>query len=159
RRTAADGLRGRGPMPAPSRRRRGIKIAAAVIAAVVILGGAFLLARSVYFLGTNDQGDVALYRGLPYELPLGINLYSEQYSIPVQEGTLSEDRQKAVTEHELRGKNDATSLVTDINQTEGAQQRAAALAAQQAAQKQAQQAQKKKKSQSAKKRKQQAQGP
>jgi PPM family protein phosphatase len=154
-RTAADRLRGRGPMPAPSRRRRGIKIAAAVIGVVVILGGAFLLARSVYFLGTNDQGNVALYRGLPYELPLGINLYSEQSSIPVQEGTLSEDRQKAVTEHELRSKGDATSLVTDINQTEGAQQRAAALAAQQAAQKQAQQ----KKAQSAKKRKQQAQNP
>jgi PPM family protein phosphatase len=154
-RTAADRLRGRGPMPAPSRRRRGIKIAAAVIGVVVILGGAFLLARSVYFLGTNDQGNVALYRGLPYELPLGINLYSEQSSIPVQEGTLSEDRQKAVTEHELRRKGDATSLVTDINQTEGAQQRAAALAAQQAAQKQAQQ----KKAQSAKKRKQQAQNP
>src|SRR6476660_1125964 len=42
-RTAADRLRGRGPMPAPRRRRRGIKIAAAVIGAVVILGGAFLL--------------------------------------------------------------------------------------------------------------------
>jgi protein phosphatase len=113
-RTAADRLRGRGPMPAPRRRRRGIKIAAAVIGAVVILGGAFLLARSVYFLGTNDQGNVALYRGLPYELPLGINLYSEQYSVPVQEGTLSEDRQKAVTEHELRGKGDASSLINDI---------------------------------------------
>src|SRR3954452_18856 len=59
-RTAADRLRGRGAMPAPSRRRRGIKIAAAVIGVVVILGGAFLLARSVYFLGTDDQGDVAL---------------------------------------------------------------------------------------------------
>jgi len=113
-RTAADRLRGRGPMPAPRRRRRGIKIAAAVIAAVVILGGAFLLARSVYFLGTDDQGNVALYRGLPYQLPLGINLYSQQYSIPVQEGTLSEDRQKAVTEHEFRGKGDASSLINDI---------------------------------------------
>ena len=69
-----------------------------------------------------------LYRGLPYELPLGISLYSKQYSIPVQEGTLSEDRQRAVTGHTLRGKDDATSLVDDIQQrpTEG---RAAAAAA------------------------------
>src|SRR5436305_3623731 len=120
-RAATDRLRGRGPMPPPRRRRRGIKIAAAILAAAVVIGGAFLLARSVYFLGTDDHGDVALYRGLPYELPLGIGLYSKQYSIPIQEGTLSEDRQRAVTGHTLRGKSDATSLITDIQQrpTEG----------------------------------------
>jgi hypothetical protein len=57
---------------------------------------------------------VALYRGLPYSLPLGISLYSKQYSIPVQEGTLSEERQKAVTGHEWRGKGNATGLIDDI---------------------------------------------
>jgi protein phosphatase len=113
-RAAGDRLRGRGPMPAPRRRRRVLGSAAALLAAVVIIGGGFLLARSVYFLGTDSQGNVALYRGLPYQLPLGINLYSEQYSVPVQEGTLSEDRQRAVTGHTLRGKGDATSLVDDI---------------------------------------------
>jgi PPM family protein phosphatase len=115
-RAATDRLRGRGPIPAPSRRRRAISIGLVVAAVLVVCGGAFLLARSVYFLGTNDEGNVALYRGLPYELPLGINLYSEQSSIPVQEGTLSEDRQRAVTEHELRGKDDAADLVIDIQQ-------------------------------------------
>src|SRR4051794_32662291 len=113
-RAATDRLRGRGPMPAPSRRRRGIKIAAAVLAAAIAIAAAVLVVRSVYFLGTDEGGNVAVYRGLPYELPLGINLYSQQYSIPVQEGTLSEDRQKTVTAHELRGKDDATSLVDDI---------------------------------------------
>jgi PPM family protein phosphatase len=113
-RAAGDRIRGRGPMPAPPRRRRVLGIAAAVLAAVVVIGGGFLLARSVYFLGTDSQGNVALYRGLPYELPLGISLYSKQYSIPVQEGTLSEARQKAVTGHTLRGKGDATNLVDDI---------------------------------------------
>jgi protein phosphatase len=113
-RAAGDRLRGRGPMPAPPRRRRGIKIAAAVLAAVVVVGGALLVVRSIYFLGTDGREDVALYRGLPYQLPLGIHLYSEQYSIPVQVGTLSEERQKAVTEHELRGKGDATNLIDDI---------------------------------------------
>jgi serine/threonine protein phosphatase PrpC len=113
-RAAGDRLRGRGPMPAPPRRRQILGIATAVLAAVVVIGGGFLLARSVYFLGTDGQGNVALYRGLPYQLPLGINLYSEQYSIPVQEGTLSEERQGAVTGHTLRGKGDATNLVDDI---------------------------------------------
>jgi protein phosphatase len=141
-RAATDRLRGRAPMPAPSRRRRAIRIAAIAAAVIVVVGGAFLFARSLYFLGTNDSGNVALYRGLPYELPLGVNLYSEQASISVQVGTLSEERQRAVTEHDLRGKDDATSLIEDIEQNEGAAQRAAARAAQRQAQKAARQQEK-----------------
>jgi PPM family protein phosphatase len=138
-RAATDRLRGRAPMPAPSRRRRAIRIAAIAAAVIVVVGGAFLFARSLYFLGANDSGNVALYRGLPYELPLGVNLYTEQSSIPVQVGTLSEERQRAVTEHDLRGKDDATGLIEDIEQNEGAAQQAAARAAQRRAQKAARQ--------------------
>jgi protein phosphatase len=123
-REAGDRIRGQGPTPRPSRRRRALKWAAvvAVIAAVVV--AAILFVRSIYFLGTDDQGNVAVYRGVPYELPLGISLYSKQYSIPVQVGTLSEDRQRAVTGHTLRGKDDATSLAQDIQNrpTEGVPQ-------------------------------------
>jgi PPM family protein phosphatase len=113
-RAATDRLRGHGPMPATSRRRRILAIALPLLAVVVIVGGAFLLARSVYFLGSDQNGNVALYRGLPYELPLGVSLYSKQQEIPVQVGTLSEDRQRAVTGHELRSEGDATDLVDDI---------------------------------------------
>ena len=113
-RAATDRMRGRGAMPAPARRRRFLGWAVAILAAIVVFGGGFLVARSVYFLGTDNQGDVAVYRGLPYTLPLGISLYSKQYSIPVQVGTLSEERQKAVTGHTLRGKGDATGLADDI---------------------------------------------
>ena len=101
-------------MPARPRRRRFLGWAVAILAVIVIVGGGLLAARSVYFLGTDNQGDVAVYRGLPYTLPLGISLYSKQYSIPVQVGTLSEERQKAVTGHTLRGKGDATDLADDI---------------------------------------------
>ncbi len=120
-RAATDRLRGQGPMPARSRRRRALRWAALLGVIVLVVGGAVLFARSIYFLGTGDAGNVALYRGLPYQLPFGISLYSKQHSIPVQEGTLSEDRQRAVTGHTLRGKDDATSLVNDIQQqpTEG----------------------------------------
>jgi hypothetical protein len=59
-----------------------------------------------------------------------VSLYSKQYSIPVQEGALSEDRQRAVTGHTLRGKDDATSLAQDIQNrpTEGVPQPAPAPA-------------------------------
>jgi protein phosphatase len=115
-RAATDRLRGRGPMPAPPRRRRALRWAALLGVIVLVVGGAILFARSIYFLGTDDRGDVALYRGLPYRLAFGVSLYSKQYSIPVQEGTLSEDRQRAVTGHTLRSKDDASSLVNDIHQ-------------------------------------------
>jgi protein phosphatase len=129
-REAGDRIRGQGPTPRPSRRRRALKWAAAVVVAAAVVLGAVLFVRSIYFLGTDDQGNVAVYRGLPYELPLGVSLYSKQYSIPVQEGALSEDRQRAVTGHTLRGKDDATSLAQDIQNrpTEGVPQPAPAPA-------------------------------
>jgi PPM family protein phosphatase len=119
-RAAADRLRGQGPMPAPSGRRRGIRIALIALAALVLVAGSVMLVRQVYFLGTDDEGRVALYRGLPYDLPLGLELYSEQHSIGVQTAALSEDRQTAVTDHTLRSENDANDLIDDIEQTEGA---------------------------------------
>jgi len=123
-RAATDRLRGQGPMPAPSRRRRALKWAAAVAVIAAVVLAAVLFVRSIYFLGTDSQGNVAVYRGLPYELPFGVTLYSKQYSIPVQVGALSEDRQRAVTGHTLRGKDDATSLAQDIENrpTEGVPQ-------------------------------------
>ena len=46
------------------------------------------VARSaqVYFVGQDDRGLVTLYRGVPYELPLGIELYEKEYvsSVPAR---------------------------------------------------------------------------
>ena len=38
------------------------------------------LSRQVYFVGTNDAGLVTLYRGVPYDLPFGVDLYEEDYA-------------------------------------------------------------------------------
>ncbi len=62
-RRAGDRLVGQGPVPLPHRQRRGLKIAAAVAAVAAVLVGGALLARQVYFLGTDEDGRVALYRG------------------------------------------------------------------------------------------------
>ncbi|MFI5025909.1 MAG: Stp1/IreP family PP2C-type Ser/Thr phosphatase [Solirubrobacterales bacterium] len=118
-RAASDRLRGRGPMPPRPRHRRALRIGVALAVAALVIGGAVFLARQVYFLGTDDSGRVALFRGLPYELPLGINLYSEQYSIGVEAGSLSPERQAVITEHQLRDKDDAADLVDDIERNEG----------------------------------------
>jgi serine/threonine protein phosphatase PrpC len=80
----------------------------------VLIAGAIFGARQIYFLGSDEGGRVSLYRGLPYDLPLGIELYSEVYSSPTQVASLPEDRRDEVTEHELRGRDDAESLITDL---------------------------------------------
>jgi protein phosphatase len=80
----------------------------------VLAGGAFYGARQVWFLGSDEAGRVALFRGLPYDLPLGVDLYSEVYSAPVLIEALPEDRQDSATNHELRSRDDAVSLVEDL---------------------------------------------
>ena len=72
----------------PGKRRRRVKrvaglLAALIVIAAIVFGAAYGL-RHVWFLGTDDAGRVALYRGLPYELPFGVKLWSEKYAAPVQ---------------------------------------------------------------------------
>ena len=77
--------------PAPSSRLR--RVLAALVGLLVLAAGAggrrISAARQVYFVGTDDAGLVTLYRGLPYDLPLGMELYSEQYasSVPAQDAS------------------------------------------------------------------------
>jgi PPM family protein phosphatase len=94
-----------------------------VLAVVLVLAavafGAWYGNRQIWFLGTDESGRVALYRGAPYELPFGIELYSERYASPIQTGTLPPKRQDAVTGHKLRSRSDAASLIEDIEKSEG----------------------------------------
>jgi PPM family protein phosphatase len=124
RRAAAEAARKRreevgGAQP----RRRGLRRALKVLALLLILAavafGAWYGNRQVWFLGTDESGRVALYRGAPYELPFGIELYSERYASPIQTEALPPRRQEAVTGHKLRSRDDAVSLVEDIEKTEG----------------------------------------
>jgi PPM family protein phosphatase len=105
----------------PSHKR--LKTAAKVLALLVVIAaigfGAWYGNRQVWFLGTDDAGRVALYRGLPYDLPLGIELYSERYASPLQTESLPQRRKDAVTGHDLRSRSDAASLVEEIEKTEG----------------------------------------
>ena len=104
----------------PKRRGRVIAGVLAVSAVLLILiGGLFIATRQAWFLGTDPAGRVALYRGLPYELPFGIDLYSLKYSTAIQTGSLPAQRQRSVTDHSLRSEDDATSLIEDIESREG----------------------------------------
>ena len=94
------------------RRAARVLVPLAVLAALA--AGAFFGGRQIYFLGTDEAGRVALFRGVPYELPLGITLYDERYSSPVQTDSLPADRQSSVRDHDLRSRGDAVSLIEDL---------------------------------------------
>jgi serine/threonine protein phosphatase PrpC len=110
----------RRPPPPPrtrARRRRGGRVGIAVKSLVVlailaaIASGLYLLSRQVYFLGTNDAGLVTLYRGIPYELPFGIDLYEQMYASGVPARAIPATRRKRVLDHEWRSREDAQDLV------------------------------------------------
>jgi PPM family protein phosphatase len=102
----------------PPKRRRRVRTAAKVLVALLIVAGLVAAgvygARQVYFLGVDEGGRVALFRGLPYELPFDLDLYSEVYSAPVQAASVPEDRHESFTGHELRSREDAVSLLDDL---------------------------------------------
>jgi protein phosphatase len=123
KRAAAEAARKRREEMDARPRRRGLRTALKVLVPLAliaaILFGAWYGNRQIWFLGTDDAGRVALYRGAPYELPFGINLYSERYSSPVQTESLPARRKDAVTGHDLRSRGDAVSLLEEIEKTEG----------------------------------------
>jgi protein phosphatase len=81
----------------------------AVLAGVVT--GLYALSRQVYFIGTNDAGLVTLYRGVPYELPLGVELYEEEYPSGVPARAIPDRRRGRVLDHEWRSREDAVDLI------------------------------------------------
>jgi len=99
--------------------RTALKVLVPLLLVVAVIAGAWYGNRQIWFLGTDDSGRVALYRGAPYELPFGIDLYSERYSSPIQTGSLPARRQDAVIGHDLRSRDDAVSLLEEIEKTAG----------------------------------------
>jgi protein phosphatase len=79
----------------------------------IALGGLVAL-RSVYFVGANEQGFVTVYRGLPYELPLGVDLYQENYVSPITRDRVPAGRRAVVSSHDLRSQEDAYDLVRQL---------------------------------------------
>jgi PPM family protein phosphatase len=100
--------------PAPRRRRRGRRVIGVAVTLLVIaaaVGGLYALSRQVYFIGTNEAGLVTVYQGLPYELPLGINLYEEDYASGMPARAIPDARRARVLDHEWRSRDDAVDLV------------------------------------------------
>src|SRR3954469_24562746 len=103
----------REPAPAPGAqprggRRRRLRIPAALVAALVVLVflglGFWFASQTVYFVGTGGDGFVTVYRGLPYDLPAGLDLYSVNYESGVPAAALPARQKRIVTDHKLRSR-------------------------------------------------------
>jgi protein phosphatase len=101
----------------PRRRRRWVAPVVVVgILLVIVLAGAWTASRAVYFVGTDPErgGEITLFRGLPYELPLGIELYEAVQGSGVTLESVAPARRATFTDHKLRAKDDAEDLVIEL---------------------------------------------
>ena len=103
------------PAPHARRTRRLVKVFAILALIALPLGfGAYSANQAVFFIGTNDEGFVTLYRGLPYTLPAGVDLYKVNYVSGVPLQTLPAGRRKQLVDHTLRSHDDASDLVREL---------------------------------------------
>jgi protein phosphatase len=99
------------------RRRLGVLVALLALAAAIV--GLWAGSRQFYFLGTDDRGVVAIYRGLPYELPFGIDLYTREYSSDVPASAIQDRRQRDnLLDHKLRSHGDAVTRLRQLERAE-----------------------------------------
>ncbi len=97
--------------------RLGKTVAALVALAVVLFlvgGGGYLASRQLYFLGTNGQGTVVVYRGFPYVMPFGIPLYETFYVSGVPAALIPVDRRRTLLNHDLRSQSSAINLINSL---------------------------------------------
>jgi PPM family protein phosphatase len=106
--------------PATRERHFGLlgKTAASLTALLVVLGlvggGGYLASRQLYFLGTNGQGTMVVYRGFPYVLPFGVPMYETFYVSGVPASTIPADRRKQWLNHAMRDETNAISMINAL---------------------------------------------
>jgi protein phosphatase len=91
-------------------------VGGAIIAGVLLLGvaGAVAASFNVYFIGGNEQGLVTVYRGLPYDLPFGIQLYTRDFVATTPVSELPPGLKATILDHKLRTRSDALDLARQI---------------------------------------------
>jgi len=97
-----------------ARLRRTVVAVVLLFVLAVIGSAAYLAQQSVYFIGTNSRGLVTVFRGFPYRLPAGVNLYSSDYVSGVSASTISPERRKNLLDHSWRSEGNAAALIRSL---------------------------------------------
>lgn len=85
---------------------------------IIAIAGAAVATLNVYFLGTNEKGLVTVYRGLPYDLPLSLSLYTRDYVTTTPVVDLTQEQRDQILDHTLRTRSDALDLAAQIERGE-----------------------------------------
>ena len=91
----------------------------ALITLGAVLAGLYAGSRQFYFLGTDDRGLVTLYRGFPYDLALGLDLYTRETTTSVPARSLPGPQRGRVLDHQLRSRGDAIDLMRELERFRG----------------------------------------
>ncbi|MET1009382.1 MAG: Stp1/IreP family PP2C-type Ser/Thr phosphatase [Gaiellaceae bacterium] len=67
----------------------------------LLLGGALYGISRAYFVGADEQGNVVIYQGVPFDLTEGTGLYRARYVSRLQASQLSEEERASLFDHEL----------------------------------------------------------
>ena len=110
--------RTQGRPAAPRRRRRLARLGkpmAALLATLIVLfifgSAGYLASRQLFFINTNSQGIVTVFRGFPYDLPFGIRLYETYYVSGLPAQFVPAARRSSLFNNDLRSQTDAINLV------------------------------------------------
>ena len=109
---------GREPEPARPRRkpprwkRRLLWAALGLGFVTVLVGGALYGLSRAYFVGSDSNGNVTVYQGVPFDLSDGVGLYRERYVSRLQSAQLAPEERRALFDHELLSFEEARARIT-----------------------------------------------
>jgi len=98
---------------APKKRRRAWKVVVPLVVVLILAtaGAAVYGATRANFVGVDKNGYVAVYQGVPWNLPFGIHLYREVYTSHLLAAALAQPGRKKLFDHTLRSRSDAENVV------------------------------------------------
>lgn len=109
----------RQPRSATKKRRRGLRAGPFIVLFLIacIFTGGYFASQTVYFIGSY-KGLVTVFRGVPYELPGGLKLYTPNYPSSVPVDTVDPNLRTRLFNHRIRALGEANDLVSRLERGE-----------------------------------------
>ena len=103
------------PVSRAHRSKRAMLLAPALVFLLALLGLGVFTVSAAHFIGVESDGRVAVYQGLPYELPGGIHLYRPVHVSPrLYASELTASERRRFFDHDLHSYGDATRELSKL---------------------------------------------